>query len=67
MDQCDDYVLMEHQYQDQYAYVEYELTNGKVLSGRALATLADNLGRHYVNSLMRVDNEWFKENEAFSK
>ena len=67
LEQLDDYVPMEQQYKDSYAYIEYEYTNGKVLSGRALTTLADNLGRHYVNSLMRSKNDWFEEDENFTK
>ena len=67
LEQVDDYVPLDQQYKDSYAYVEYEYTGGKVLSGRALTTLADNLGRHYVNSLMRTKSDWFAEDEGFAK
>lgn len=58
---------MDQQHRDSYAYIEYEYTGGKVLSGRALTTMADNLGRHYVNSLIRTKNDWFIEDESFTK
>lgn len=54
---------------DAYAFEEFEVTHGIVLSGRALTCLALNLGNHYLRGIMqkRVISENFQVSSLFTR